>query len=406
MSLTCRACNSPLEEEVIDLGHQPPSNAYLNKEQLNKKEINYPLKVFVCTKCWLVQLPEHAQAKELFNDEYAYFSSTSKSWCAHAEKYVNETKKKLNLKKESIVIEIASNDGYLLQFFKKLNIKCIGIEPTHKVAVAARKKGIETIEKFFGTSLVDELLNSTLNQKKADLVIANNVIAHVPDLNDFIIGIGMILKDDGVASIEFPHLLNLIKYNQFDTIYHEHFSYFSFFTIEKIFNKHKLFIFDLETLSTHGGSLRIWISKKKSTKNSYSKTRILDLEKKFGLDSLVPFKNFQERALKVKYQLLDYLKESKKEGKKVIGFGAAAKGNTILNFAGVKKELLSAVCDNSPGKQGKYLPGSHIPIINFERFLEINPDEVLVLPWNIIKEIKNLIKNKPLITFIPSYKKH
>ncbi len=406
MRLSCRACNNQLSQEIIDLGHQPPSNSYLTKDDLNKKEITYPMRVFVCTKCWLVQLPAHTEARELFNDNYAYFSSTSQSWCDHAKKYVYETQKKLNLNEKSLVIEIASNDGYLLQYFKKINIDCIGIEPTKKVAEASRKKGIKTIESFFGSAFADKLLKDDLsNSRKADLIIANNVIAHVPDLNDFIDGISKVLKYEGILSIEFPHLLNLVKLNQFDTIYHEHYSYFSLFTIEKIFKKHGLYIFDVETLRTHGGSLRIWLSKKIYIENCKKKLRIIENETKFGLQGLEAFKNFQNRALEVKYNLLNYLIEAKNQNKEILGFGAAAKGNTLLNFSGIKKELLDAVCDNSPGKHGKFLPGSHIPIINFDSFSKRNPDEVLVLPWNLIKEIKNIIKGKPLITFIPSYKK-
>ena len=408
MNYKCRHCESNLEDVVIDLGHQPPSNAYLKAEDQNKQEISYPLKVFLCKNCWLVQLPVHASSKDLFTDDYAYFSSTSKSWCNHARDFVQKSISKLKLNEKKFVVEIASNDGYLLQYLKEKNIPCIGIEPTKATADASEKKGIKTIKRFFNSLLADEILKEySPNKNGADLIIANNVVAHVPEINDFMIGIKKLLRRDGQVSIEFPHVLNLFQKNQFDTIYHEHFSYFSLFTFNQIVNKAKLKIIDVEKIKTHGGSLRVWLCHLESEINpKKSVSEVINEEIKAGLFSEKIFKDFQDKASNVKYSLLKLLIKLKLENKKIIGYGAAAKGNTLLNYAGVKKDLLHAVIDNSESKQGKFLPGSHIPIIKPDELSLLNPDFILVLPWNILPEIKKDLKSYKLITAIPKIEKH
>lgn len=398
MTHSCRFCLAPLESSVIDLGHQPPSNSYLTKEQLELPEKHYPLKVYVCSKCWLMQLPAHNTSEELFTPDYAYFSSTSESWCKHAKKFVDSAIKRLELGSESYVIEIASNDGYLLQYMKERGIPCLGIEPTHKTAEAAKKKSIDTVEKFFNNKFAKTL-------SSADLVIANNVLAHVPDIRDFVQGIATVLKPKGQASIEFPHLLKLLLGNQFDTIYHEHYSYLSLKIVEKISSSVGLEIIDVEEISTHGGSLRVWLSKSGLNKRSNKVEEILNMEKIAGLESLDAYRGFQKRAENTKVKLLEYLIKIKKEDKKILGYGAAAKGCTLLNYSGIKSDLLTAVADAAKSKQGKYLPGSHIPIITPEEFYQQECESVLVLPWNLISELKVKIKGKKLFTAIPEIKK-
>lgn len=398
MPHSCRFCLAPLESSVIDLGHQPPSNSYLTKEQLELPEKHYPLKVYVCRKCWLMQLPAHNTSAELFTPDYAYFSSTSESWCKHAKKFVDSAIKRLELGSESYVIEIASNDGYLLQYMKERGIPCLGIEPTHKTAEAAKKKSIDTVEKFFNNKFAKTL-------SSADLVIANNVLAHVPDIRDFVQGIATVLKPKGQASIEFPHLLKLLLGNQFDTIYHEHYSYLSLKIVEKISSSVGLEIIDVEEISTHGGSLRVWLSKSGLNKRSNKVEEILNMEKIAGLESLDAYKGFQKRAENTKVKLLEYLIKIKKENKKILGYGAAAKGCTLLNYSGIKSDLLPAVADAAKSKQGKFLPGSHIPIITPEEFYQQECESVLVLPWNLISELKVKIKGKKLFTAIPEIKK-
>ena len=395
MTLICRHCSSDLNHEVIDLGHQPPSNSYLKKEELFLPEISLPLKVFVCKKCWLMQLPNHSNPEEIFKKDYAYFSSTSLSWCLHAKNYVENVIKKINLNQRSHVVEIASNDGYLLQYFKKLNIPCLGIEPTHETGEVARKKGINTMEEFFGTNLAQTL-------DKADLVIANNVIAHVPDINDFIKGISILLKNDGLASVEFPHLLNLLEKNQFDTIYHEHFSYLSLYTLKQIANLAGLNVVEVEELATHGGSLRVWLAKSSSKSNSSNVKKILDKEKKFNLQNICAYEGFQKKAEDAKFSLLEYLLKLKRRNTTVLGYGAAAKGSTLLNYSGITSDLIPAVADSAKSKQGKYLPGSHIPIITPEEYEAFNPEITFVLPWNLIKELKNQFSDKKIFTAIPN----
>jgi SAM-dependent methyltransferase len=391
----CRHCGSPLHHTVIDLGHQPPSNAYLNPDQLALPEITYPLKVFVCTSCWLVQLPAHAAAEELFTADYAYFSSTSSSWCAHAERFVMAAVERLGLGPESRVVELASNDGYLLQFVLQRGIPCLGIEPTHATAEAARAKGIDTIERFFGVALAAEL-------DPADLVVANNVLAHVPDINDFVAGIARLLKPkQGRASIEFPHLLRLLAGNQFDTIYHEHYSYLSLSVVQRIAAKAGLAVVDVEQLPTHGGSLRVWLARQGDAEATPAVSAVLAAEAAMGLETLDAYAGFQQRADAAKHGLLAYLLQAKQKGKRVLGYGAAAKGNTLLNYAGIRADLLQAVADRAPSKQGKLLPGSHIPVISPEQLASQSPDALLVLPWNLIEELQQQLPGMELVTAIP-----
>ena len=394
MTHVCRHCGSPLNHTVIDLGHQPPSNAYLTSEQLLKPEITYPLQVYVCTSCWLVQLPAHATAEELFTPDYAYFSSTSTSWCTHAEHFVEKAVQRLGLGEHSHVVELASNDGYLLQYVQQRNIPCLGIEPTRATAEAARAKGIKTVESFFGLALAEEL-------EPADLVVANNVLAHVPNINDFVAGIARLLKPQGRASIEFPHLLQLLKGNQFDTIYHEHYSYLSLGFVQRIALTQGLEVVDVEQLPTHGGSLRVWLAHAKMTEPTAAFAAVLADEEAIGLESLTAYEDFQYRAEMVKNSLLEFLLEAKRNDRLVMGYGAAAKGNTLLNYAGVKSDLLPVVADRALSKQGHYLPGSHIPVISPEVLTAKAPDALLVLPWNLINEVRQQLPGYELVTVIP-----
>ena len=391
----CRHCKTILTKEVIDLGNQPPSNNYLFPEQLGEKEVTYPLKVFICDNCGLVQLPEILKPEELFTNNYAYFSSTSSSWCQHANNFVENSIKELSLNEDSYVIEIASNDGYLLQYFLKNNIPCLGIEPTSDTAKESKRKGINTLEKFFTSQLATEL-------DKANLVIANNVAAHVPDINDFVKGIKLVLKKNGVASIEFPHILNLVKGNQFDTIYHEHYSYFSLKTFRQISRHAGLDIFKVEQIKTHGGSLRVWLCNEKQFQISKDVTQLIKQEEANNLAKIDGYKIFRQNAEKIKYDLIKFLINSKEHNKKVIGYGAAAKGNTLINFCGIKADLLEFIIDKSQSKQGLFMPGSHIPIKSPEYFMNLKVDNLLVLPWNLIEEIKNEQPQFKLVTAIPS----
>ena len=384
--MKCRFCNTQLKYEFIDLVNAPPSNSFLTKEQLNEPEIFYPLRLFVCENCFLVQIDEYKKSDEIFNDKYAYFSSFSKTWLEHARKYAEMMTERFQLTADSFVVETASNDGYLLQYFKEKKIPCMGIEPAENTAEAARKKGIEVITEFFGADLAKKLEHQG---KKADLLIGNNVLAHVPDINDFVIGLKLALKEHGVITMEFPHLMQLVEHNQFDTIYHEHFSYISFHTVCKIFREHGLELFDVEELSTHGGSLRIYAGHAEDeTKEITPKVnQLLNTEYSAGMTGIAYYQNFQNKADHVKYGLLSFLIEQKQNRKKVVAYGAAAKGNTLLNYCGIKKDLIHFVADASPHKQGKFLPGSHIPIVHEREIAKIRPDFVLILPWNIRKEI-------------------
>jgi SAM-dependent methyltransferase len=398
--MNCRHCGVLLKNIFLDLGRSPPSNAYLTKNNLHQSEIYYPLKVLVCDQCWLVQTEDYINAEKLFTSQYAYFSSTSPSWLVHAKNYTDKIIKELNLNSKSYVIEIASNDGYLLKNFVAAKISCLGIEPTTSTAEAAEKIGIPVLRNFFGKSLAHKL---ALDEKKADLIIGNNVYAHVPDINDFTMGLKEILKTDGTITLEFPHLKNLIEYTQFDTIYHEHFSYLSLYTVCKIFQKASLRIFNVEKLKTHGGSLRVYgchFDDIRKTKNSV--TLLLQEEKLSGLQKIETYKGFHISVDKIKSDLIKFLTEQKKKGKKVVAYGAAAKGNTLLNYAGIKEELLPFVFDAAISKQGCFLPGSHIPILSPEYIIQTKADYVLILPWNIAEEIviENFILKKNGVQFV------
>lgn len=384
--MNCRFDNTPLTEEFVDLGFSPPSNSLLTFSQLNEPEIYYPLKLYVNERTFLVQIDEHKKAEEIFSDDYVYFSSFSSSWLEHSKKYVGQMTQRFELTQHSQVIEIASNDGYLLQYFKEKGIPTLGIEPTRSTADVAQQKGIETWVEFFGVELANRLVKEN---RKADLLLGNNVLAHVPNLNDFIAGLKIALKSDGVITMEFPHLMQLVENNQFDTIYHEHFSYFSFFTVQHIFKAHGLVLFDVEEIPTHGGSLRIYAKHAEDTTKVISDNvdKLLTKEFEKGMNTLDYYKNFQEKVNKVKYDFLEFLLEQKKLGKKVVAYGAAAKGNTLLNYCGIKKDLISFVVDKSPHKQGKFLPANHIPIVSENMLREEKPDFIVILPWNIKEEI-------------------
>ncbi len=384
--MNCRHCSEPLQHTFLDLGFAPPSNAFLSVEDLTKPEKYYPLKVKVCTHCWLVQTEDYARADELFSADYAYFSSTSSGWLAHAASYAQAMIQRLKLNPNSHVIEIASNDGYLLKNFVAAGIPCLGIEPTADTAAAAEKLDIPVLREFFGEALGKQL---SVNNQQADLIAGNNVYAHVPDINDFTRGLKAALKPNGTITLEFPHLMSLIEHTQFDTVYHEHFSYLSFYTVDRIFNVAGLRIWDVEQLPTHGGSLRIYGCHTEDARTSSPAVSTLLVEvAKRGMQTLAIYQNFQARANKVKDDLLSFLLEQKRADKKVVAYGAAAKGNTLLNYTGVKPDLLPFVCDAALSKQGKYMPGSHIPILPPTALAESAPDYVLILPWNIAAEVK------------------
>ncbi len=385
--MQCRFCKTQLVHVFIDLINSPASNSFLTHEQLNEPETFYPLKVYTCHKCYLVQVDEYKKSDAIFDSNYVYFSSYSKSWLQHASNYADKMTERFGYNQNSQVIEIASNDGYLLQYFLQKGIKVMGIEPTANTAEVAIGKGIKTIIEFFGTELADRLRNSW--DVKADLLLGNNVLAHVPDIVDFVAGMKIILADEGVVTMEFPHLMQLVDNNQFDTIYHEHFSYLSFYTVKQIFEAHGLQMFDVEELSTHGGSLRIYA--KHDSDNSKLVTaaveNILQKEIAKGLNGLAYYDNFQQKALAVKLGITEFLITQKRAGKKVAAYGAAAKGNTLLNYCGIKNDLISFVVDANPHKQDKFLPASHIPVVNEAQLREVKPDFVIILPWNLKDEI-------------------
>ena len=383
--MNCRFCKNKLTHQFVDLGFSPPSNAFLNTEQLNQPETFYPLKIMVCEKCFLVQIDEFAKHDEIFNADYAYFSSFSKSWLEHAKSYTMMMQERFAFTAESQVIEIASNDGYLLQYFKEQRIPVLGIEPTANTAKVAKQKGIDTVVDFFGVRLATKLASEG---KKADLLLGNNVLAHVPDINDFVAGLKILLKLEGVITFEFPHLLQLIDKNQFDTIYHEHFSYLSLLTVKKIFEAHGLSIFDVQEIPTHGGSLRIFAKHKEvQGKELETVSELLQKEQNFGLTGMSVYNNFQVKSEKVKDDFWEFLLQTKKEHKKVVAYGAAAKGNTLLNFAGIRKDMIQFVADASPHKQNKFLPGVHIPVFDESNIKELKPDYVIILPWNLKEEV-------------------
>ena len=389
--MKCRHCGSDVSHVLVDLGAAPPSNAYLTKMALKRPEKYFPLRVLVCESCWLVQAEAYSRAAELFNEEYAYFSSFSSEWLAHAKKYVDAMVERFDLSESSIVGEVAANDGYLLQFVKERGINCYGIEPTASTANAARQKGIEIVQDFLNVSLAGELRR---RGHAVDLLVANNVLAHVPDINDFSQACQMLLKESGVFTCEFPHLLNLISQHQFDTIYHEHFSYLSFGTVVNIFAKNGLSVFDVEKLGTHGGSLRVFAQRSDTGIHQVSSKvdELISEENNAGMTTIDFYRGFQEHAEKVKNDFLQFLIDKKKEGKVVVGYGAAAKGNTLLNFAGVKSDLIKYVVDRSPHKQGKYLPGSRIPIVSEDQLKVETPDYVVIFPWNLSDEISDQLK--------------
>jgi hypothetical protein len=381
----CRFCGEKNLQTFCDLGKTPLSNAYLYPQDLGKEEIFYPLHALLCPSCLLVQLQEFQTPQEIFKD-YAYFSSYSSSWLKHCQEYVNKMVKRFSLTSSHFVMELASNDGYLLQFFKEFHIPTLGIEPAENVAKMAQKSGIPTIAKFFGTQLAKELKKE---KKCPDLLIGNNVLAHVPDLNDFVQGMKILLNKEGVVTMEFPHLLQLMQNVQFDTIYHEHFSYFSFLTVEKIFAAHGLSLFDVEELPTHGGSIRIYAKHLEDLSKEIlpSVSHLKEKEISFGLDVNKSYLSFSQKVETVKEDLMSFLMECKKNRKKVAGYGAPAKGNTLLNYCEVTPELLPFTVDISPHKQGRFLPGTHIPIMKPEDLQKEKPDYLLILPWNIKKEI-------------------
>ncbi|PIP79907.1 MAG: SAM-dependent methyltransferase [Gammaproteobacteria bacterium CG22_combo_CG10-13_8_21_14_all_40_8] len=383
--MKCRHCCHELTYEWLDLGFAPPSNAYIAKEDLCSPELHFPLRLYVCKRCWLVQTEDYAQADALFSPTYAYFSSVSKSWLQHAENYCRMIIKRLALDKNSHVIEVAANDGYLLKNMITAGIPCLGIEPTQSTARVAESLGIPVITEFFGKLLGKRLADTS---RKADLIIGNNVLAHVPDINDFVKGLKLSLKMGGTITLEFPHLLKLIQHCQFDTIYHEHYSYLSLYTVSEILNRNDLKVYDVELLSTHGGSLRVYACHEEdSKKKSALVDEVLEQEVKAGLQSLKGFIGFQEKALKIKLDLLSFLLEQKLLGKQVVGYGAAAKGNTLLNYSGVDADLLPFIVDASVHKQGLFMPGSHIPIVHEAQLKQVRPDFVLILPWNLREEI-------------------
>ena len=384
--MQCRHCDTPLTHTFLDLGFAPPSNAYLTADDLTRPEKYFPLKIKVCDQCWLVQTEDYAQADELFNADYAYFSSSSTSWLAHAASYAKKVICQFSLARHSLVIEVASNDGYLLKNFVTAGIPCLGIEPTASTADAAQMLGIPVLRKFFGEQVARQLV---AGGKQADLIVGNNVYAHVPDINDFTKGLKAALKPDGTITLEFPHLMRLIEHSQFDTVYHEHFSYLSLHTVVRIFKSAGLRVWDAEELPTHGGSLRIYGCHADDPRQTTSAVgALLTEEAQCGLQRLATYQALQAQADRVKDNLLVFLIEAKRAGKKVAAYGAAAKGNTLLNYAGVKPDLLPFVCDIAAAKQGKFMPGSHIPILPPTALDARRPDYLLILPWNIAAEVQ------------------
>ena len=383
----CRFCKTPLQHTFIDLGMSPLCESYVAADNLDKMEPFYPLHVYVCDNCFLVQLLEYVSARDIYS-EYAYFSSYSDSWLEHAKIYVDMITDKLKLGSNSQVIEIASNDGYLLQYFVRKGIPALGIEPAANIAAEAKKKGIKTIIKFFGQHTAEELISNGVH---GDLVLGNNVLAHVPDINDFVRGLKLLLNSDGVITMEFQYLLQLMQENQFDTIYHEHFSYLSFFTVEKIFDEHGLLIFDVDKLLTHGGSLRIYACHKKNS-NRMPTERLKELKEKemtFGVNRLETYATFTEKVKETKRKLCSLLIDLKRKGKSIANYGAPGKGNTLLNYCGIYTDFIDYTVDRNPYKQGKFLPGTRIPIYPPDKIEETKPDYVMIMPWNLKDEIMN-----------------
>jgi len=384
--MNCRGCATPLTLPLIDLGTSPPSNAYVHAERLEQAEQWVPLKVAVCQQCWLVQTEDYTRADSLFDAEYAYFSSFSSTWLAHAERYVAEMAERFGLNADSRVVEIAANDGYLLQYVAGRGIPCLGVEPTRSTAQAARDKGLEIRELFFGRDTALQLQNDGW---AADLMAANNVLAHVPDINDFLGGFATLLKPTGVATFEFPQLLTLMAGQQFDTLYHEHYSYLSLTAVQALCARNGLEVFDVSPLPTHGGSLRVFVQRLDGDRRAVlpAVQQQVQAEQDAGVKTAAYYATLAPNAERIKHELLRFLLQAKAEGKRVVGYGAAAKGNTLLNYAGVKPDLLAWVADANPHKQGKYLPGSRIPIVSPAQIAADKPDYVLVLPWNLLSEV-------------------
>ncbi len=381
----CRFCGEDLQHTFVDLGMSPLCESYVSAEQLNAMEPFYPLHVYVCGKCFLVQLDEYVNPDHIFT-EYAYFSSFSDSWLKHSENYVDMAIQRFGLDRNSHVVELASNDGYLLQYFVARGVPCLGVEPALNVAEEAVKKGVPTLTDFFG---VETARRMAAEGRSADLLLGNNVLAQVPDLNDFVGGMKILLKPGGVVTMEFPHLVRLMEKSQFDTIYHEHFSYFSFYTVERIFSAHGLTLFDVEELPTHGGSLRIFACHNDDGSREVS-GRVLEMkarEEKFGITSLETYADFAEQVRETKRKLLEFLIAARREGKEVAGYGAPGKGNTLLNYCGIRTDFLNYTVDRNPYKQGKFLPGTHIPIFSPDKIRETKPDYLFILPWNFKEEI-------------------
>jgi ubiquinone/menaquinone biosynthesis C-methylase UbiE len=384
--MKCRHCQAAVTLPFIDLETAPPSNSYVTTAALRGPEKWYPLRVYTCTSCWLVQTEDYAHFSEMFSSDYAYFSSFSTSWLKHADDYVAAMAQRFGLGAGSHVIEVASNDGYLLQYVKQRGIPCLGIEPTASTAAAARDKGIEVLEEFFGVALANRLAQAG---RSADLTAANNVLAHVPDINDFVAGFARVLKPDGVSTFEFPHLMRLVEQCQFDTIYHEHFSYLSLTAVDTIFARNGLQVFDVQELPTHGGSLRVFAQRADTGRRERTAALAAMLERERGAGVATPayYAGFQERANKIKDDLMSFLIQAKRDGKSVGAYGAAAKGNTLLNYAGVRSNLLPWVVDRNPAKQNKYLPGCRIPIVDEAHLRQTRPDYVVILPWNLREEV-------------------
>ena len=383
--MKCRYCHTPLHDVFVDLGSAPPSNAFLGGADLSAPELYFPLHLYTCGNCHLVQIDEVQKHDALFSSDYVYFSSYSRTWLAHAERYVAQVVDRLTLDANSLVMEIASNDGYLLQYVKARDVPCVGVEPTCGTADAARQKGIETLDNFFGLRFAEEF---RATRRSADLVVANNVLAHVPDLNDFVAGLAAVLAAQGVITVEFPHLLQLVAQRQFDTIYHEHFSYFSFHTAQRVFRSHGLRIWDAEELPTHGGSLRLWACHSGAAHvETPAVAALLAKEAAAGMMEMDYYRGFQPLADAIKNEFLAFLLDCKRDGKQVVGYGAAAKGNTLINYAGIRPDLIGYVVDASPHKQGRYLPGSRIPVVDESHIRESRPDFVVILPWNLRAEI-------------------
>lgn len=402
--IRCRFCDARLIYSFANLGSSPLANSYLQKEQLNQMEPFYPLHVYVCEECHLVQLPEFESPEYIFTD-YAYFSSYSDSWLEHAKDYTDLMIERFGFDSKSHVVEIASNDGYLLQYFKEKSIPVLGIEPAKNVAEAALKKGIPTISRFFGVESAKMLVSEN---RTADLLIGNNVLAHVPNLNDFIKGMKIVLKPTGIITMEFPHLMRLMEENQFDTIYHEHFSYFSFTTVNRIFSKHGLKIFDVDEIPTHGGSLRIYACQQEDSLNSIEHRvgELLRKEDSSGFNTLDHYLSFDFKIKAIKWDILDFLIKAKRQGKTIVSYGAPAKGNTLLNFCGIRTDFIDYTVDRSPHKQNHFLPGTRIPIHQTDKIIETKPDYLIILPWNIKDEIMEQMSHirswgGQFVTFIP-----